>query len=65
MIIILNVINTKIRNFIEKYHRRPKYIKMPLWIYSKMKNEYVVIKYKNLLICETISISEINEIEVF
>lgn len=65
MIIILEVINDKINNFIEKYHQRPKYIKMPLWIYSKMKNECVVIKYKNLLICETISISEINEIEVF
>lgn len=65
MIIILKVIDAEINNFIEKYHRRPKYIKMPLWIYSKMKNEHVVIKYKNLLICETISISEINEIEVF
>lgn len=63
--IILNVINAEIKDFIEKYHQRPKYIKIPLWIYSKMKKEHVVIKYKNLLICETISISEINEIEVF
>ena len=66
MIIILKVIDAEINNFIEIYHQRPKFIKVPLWIYCKIKNTYgSAVKYKNLLICETISISQINEIEVF
>lgn len=66
MTIILKIIDAEINNFIETYHQIPRFIKVPLWVYCKMKNIYgSAIRYKNLLICETISISELNEIEVF
>lgn len=66
MTIILKIIDAEINNFIETYHQRPRFIKVPLWVYCKMKKQYgLATKYKNLLICETISICNLEEMEVF
>ena len=70
------IINKKMLDFIKKYIREPRYIKMPLWIRealiktmpeSNIKIDYFgkVFKYRNMRICETITISTPEEIEVF
>ena len=69
-------IDEKVVDFIKKYMREPRYIKMPLWIRealiktmpeSNIKIDYFgkVFKYRNMRICETITISTPEEIEVF
>lgn len=70
------IIHKKVIDFISKYMREPKYIKMPLWIKEALINtipktnikiDYIekVFKYRNMKICETITISRPEEIEVF
>lgn len=70
------IIHKKVVNFINKYMREPRYIKMPLWIRealiktmpeSNIKIDYIeeVFKYRNMRVCETITISRPEEIEVF
>ena len=70
-------IENKIFNFIYKYSQNPKYLKLPLWISECMKREIGkivsynidydtgLLQYRNLIICETISITKLEEIEVF
>lgn len=56
--------------------REPRYIKMPLWIKealiktmpeTNIRIDYIkeVFKYGNMIVCETITISRPEEIEVF
>lgn len=70
------IINKKVVDFINKYMREPRYIKMPLWIKealiktmpeSNIKIDYIeeVFKYRNMRVCGTITISRPEEIEVF
>lgn len=70
-------INNKIYDYIKKYNEYPKYLKLPLWISNCMKQsmqDYTnfnldynseLLKYRNLIVCETIAISQLEEIEVF
>ena len=70
------IIHKKVVNFIGKYMREPRYIKMPLWIKeaiirnileTHMKTVYLEegFEYRGMKVCETITISEPEEIEVF
>lgn len=71
------IIHNKICEFINKYLREPKYIKMPLWIFEGLKRTMKDIStfyidyqterftYKGFIICETITIEKAEEIEVF
>jgi len=61
-------------NYFEKYHREPKYIKMPVWLVVLLRHHYMQIigysddkiaTYMGFIICETFSIEDINQIEVF
>lgn len=74
MTIFSNIVNKKINEYREKYHHTPKYLKIPLWFICKMQNEYKFkvspqiaypITFKNLILCETLSISNLEEMEVF
>ncbi|MFG6319587.1 MAG: hypothetical protein K1W33_07040 [Clostridia bacterium] len=74
---IEQVIEEKICNFVNKYNKYPKYLKLPLFISFSMKSKMNQIRtfnidydkgmllYKNLLICETMTIEKPEEIEVF
>lgn len=71
------IIKNKINEFIDKYQKYPKYLKLPLWISNYMKKamrdmehfnlDYntELLLYRNLVVCETISIQRPEEIEVF
>ena len=70
------IINKKVVDFIKKYMREPRYIKMPLWIKdalirnmpeTNIRIDYSeeVFKYRDMRICETITITNPEEIEVF
>ena len=71
------VIHKKICEYLDKYLREPKYIKMPLWVVENLKRNMKNIStfsidyqterftYKGFIVCETISIERIEEIEVF
>ncbi len=71
------IIAHKINDFVEKYNQYPKYLKLPLWISNYMKQTMRNIQnlnldyntklllYRNLAVCETITISQPEEIEVF
>lgn len=70
------IINKKVVDFINKYMREPRYIKMPLWIKDALiktmselniKIDYIeeVFRYRNMRVCETITINKPEEIEVF
>lgn len=71
------IIHNKIHDYIDKYDKYPKYLKLPLWISYCMKqamrdmqhlnldyNTELLI-YRDLVVCETITISQPEEIEVF
>lgn len=61
------------------YHQEPKYIKIPIWVYvlleqfsrqiigfsERIEPEKMIPMYMGLQICDTISINEIEDIEVF
>ena len=71
------IIQNKIAEYCYKHKERPKYLKVPLWIFECMKqthNKMMFMRlnyqtekfeYDGLIICETISIAEPEEIEVF
>lgn len=67
-----DIIHKKAIEYIKKYRQQPKYLKMPLWVYNLFRNQLNLIyidknenlRYRNLIICETISISQLEEIEV-
>lgn len=70
-------IKNKINSFVNKYDKYPKYLKLPLWISNCIKKEIKnmkhfnldynseMITYRALIICETITIDNLEEIEVF
>lgn len=72
-----NIINKKIYDFTDKYNKYPKYLKLPLWISNGMKKAMKnmehfnldynteLLLYRDLVVCETITISQPEEIEVF
>ena len=71
------IIRKKINEFIEEYEKYPKYLKLPLCISNYMKRrtrdmqhlnlDYntELLLYRDLAVCETITISQVEEIEVF
>lgn len=70
------IVNSKIHDYVSKYHNYPKYIKLPLWMFESLKQAMreadLKIDYKteefiffNLKVCETVSIEKAEEIEVF
>ena len=71
------IITHKINDFVKKYNKYPKYLKLPLWISNCMKQamrdmqhlnlDYntELLLYRDLVVCETITISQPKEIEVF
>ena len=69
------VLENKVIEYIRTYKDRPCYLKVPLWIFEHLKQrfmgvmkiEYVTGRfcYEGLYVCETTSISKIEEIEVF
>lgn len=71
------IIQNQINEYVNKYNKYPKYIKIPLWISYCMKKKMKEIEhynleyntellmYRDLIVCETITISELKEIEVF
>lgn len=74
---VIVIINKKIDDFLHKYHKYPKYLKLPLWISRCMKANMKELEhfnldyntelllYKDLVVCETVSIEKPEEIEVF
>lgn len=77
---IIETIKVLINDFQHKYNEKPNFIKMPLWVKTKLRKycqsmlmcfNYEDIEEKedfrifNLLICETITIQRLNEMEVF
>ena len=70
-------IRNKINSFVDKYDKYPKYLKLPLWISNCMKKamkdikhfnldyNYEMLTYRDLIVCETITIDKLEEIEVF
>lgn len=73
---LIVIINNKIHDYLYKYHTMPKYLKIPYWIFNCLKRNIGQIKlildykteqfkYMDLIICETISIEKVEEIEVF
>ena len=74
---IEGIIRQKINEFVEKYDKYPKYVKLPLWISNCMKQKMrdmqhlnldyntELLLYRDLAVCETITISEPEEMEVF
>lgn len=71
------IINNKIHEFIKKHIEYPQYLKIPLSISNCMKQKMGeiegynidystgLLKYKGLILCETIAIEKPEEIEVF
>ena len=74
---IEKIIRQKINEFVEEYDKYPKYLKLPLWISNYMKQKMrdmqhlnldydaELLLYRDLVVCETITISQVEEIEVF
>ena len=74
---IERIIEHKINDFVKKYNKYPKYLKLPLWIsncmkqamrevqHSKLDYNTGLLLYRGLVVCETITISQLEEIEVF
>ena len=70
------IIHNKIHDYIYKYHTHPKYMKIPLWIFHCLQQNMIQLgmkidyetgnfKYNGLILCETITINKVEEIEVF
>lgn len=71
------IIQKKICEYINKYLDKPKYVKIPLWLFNCLKREIGNIikfnidyetekfKYMGLIVCETVTIKKAEEIEVF
>lgn len=57
-----------IDNYICKYRQEPRYLKMPMWVYCCLGEDginYEHPKYKDLIVCPTITIYFMEEMEVF
>lgn len=66
-------------SYYEKYREEPRFIKLPIWVYILLKqytqqligyyemivDDKTIPTYMGLIICDTRSISEIEDIEVF
>lgn len=78
--IIIEVIQTLRTDFEYRYNEEPRFVKVPLWIFRKLKDyaqelltnfNYEELDEKedfrifNLLICPTITIQRLDEMEVF
>ena len=70
------IVNNRIHDYVSKYHNYPTYIKLPLWIFDRLKQTMCEVDLKidyrteeftffNLKVCETTSIEKTEEIEVF
>ncbi len=69
------ILENKVIEYIKAYKDRPCYLKVPLWLFEYLKKrfmglmkiEYITGRfcYEGLYVCETVSINEIEEIEVF
>lgn len=71
------IIKNQINEYVNKYNKYPKYVKIPLWISHYMKKNMKEIEhynldyntellmYRDLIVCETITISKLEEMEVF
>ena len=74
---VITIINKKIDDFLYKYHKYPKYLNLPLRRSRCMKANMGEVEhfnldyntelllYKDLVVCETITIEKAEEIEVF
>ena len=76
---LVNIISNLKWNYYEQYHQEPRFIKMPIWVYvllqqftrqingfyERIENGETIPMYMGLQICDTISISKIEDIEVF
>lgn len=74
---IETTIRNKINDFTDKYHQYPRYLKIPLFVSYQLKRniDYISplkidyyserLEYRKLIICETIAITQLKEIEVF
>lgn len=74
--IIIMINNMKV-DYYRKYDTPAKYIKIPLWLFQSLKQymgelttmkidyETGNIRFMDLIICETVSIEKLEEIEVF
>lgn len=61
--------------YFEKYHLEPKYIKIPMWLYTVLESHYKYTvaynsndnfsTYLGFIVCPTYSIDCINQIELF
>lgn len=72
--ILQDIIFKKIELFEREYKCRPKYIKLPEWIYKeilRLKNSWIVVKKQSgetlfgLKVCPTVSIERLEDIDVF
>ena len=78
-ILINSIVLEKEFEYMEKYHKSPNYLKVPLFVYEIMKEQYrelltsnLSTNYKNevetfrgMILCPTVSIERVEEIEVF
>lgn len=73
---ISQVVEYKLGKHFEKNYKEPKYIKMPIWCLNELKRARMFFEtpmkfdgiepyYNGMRICETETIKEMNEIEVF
>ena len=78
--IIIESINNLITGFQHRYNERPRYVKMPIWAEIKLKKyarqlwtnfnyndleEKEEFRIFGLLVCGTIAIQQLGEMEVF
>lgn len=72
--ILQDIVFKKIHSFEFAYRCRPKYIKLPEWIYKeilRLKNSWIVVEKQyeetlfGLKVCPTVSIEKLEDIDVF
>ena len=78
---INNIIIQKEFEYMDKYKDEPKFLKIPLFVYELMKSYFAryltnqnlinvdhdkeIVTFRGMVICPTVSIQTIDEIEVF
>lgn len=71
---LMNWVQDLKRNYWLKYHKEPKYIKMPVWLFIALRgnqrqligfNDDKIATYMGFIVCETYSIDQIYQIELF
>ena len=72
-----DLIDNKQTNYILNFGKHPNYIKLPLAVYNglimvakmRLTNDFFfdndIVRYKKMILCPTVSIETIDEIEVF